>query len=171
MTINIITLCLVLVAFAVVAFAEEPPNSSVKEIPGWSVVYGDFEVPENTQPGEVLSVIPSRKILTLKRTNSPYDPFVVGVAVLDSLDSLRVAIGGEVDVLIDPSMGHISAGEWLVTSGATGKAMSLYEDYPLNPRVIGIALENYDPDAGIDRIRVVLLPGEQISSPRGQRGE
>ncbi len=171
MGINTILLCLALWAFAMVSFAEEPPSSSVKEIPGWDIVFGDFEVPENTQPGEVLSVIPSRKILTLKRTNSPYDPFVVGVAVLDSLDTLRVAIGGEVDVLIDPSMGHISAGEWLVTSGATGKAMSLYEDYPLNPRVIGIALEDYDPDSGKDRIRTVLLPGEQITSPRNIRGK
>jgi hypothetical protein len=68
-------------------------------------------------------------------------------------------------------MGHISAGEWLVTSGATGKAMSLYEDYPLNPRVIGIALEDYDPDSGKDRIRTVLLPGEQITSPRNIRGK
>ena len=164
---SIVQILLSLIAISIVgtAFAEDPPIPPLNAIPGWSVVYGDFPIPENTSEGEVLSIIPSRKLLTLQRSITPYDPMVVGVAVKDSTGILRVATGGEIEVIIDKSSGKISAGEWLVASGSNGKAMALENDYPLNPVVIGIALEDYIPDTDDDRIRVLLTPGEQISLP------
>ena len=164
---NVIQILVSLIAISIIgsAFAEDPPIPPLNTIPGWSIVYGDFPIPEHTSEGEVLSIIPSRKLLTLRRSIIPYDPMVVGVAVTDSTGTLRVATGGEVEVMIDKSSRKISAGEWLVTSGGVGTAMALETDYPLNPVVIGIALEDYIPDTDTDRVRVLLTPGEQISIP------
>lgn len=160
---------LFILCFAI--FPEEPPIPSVINIPGWNIVYGDYAIPENATPGEVLSIIPGRKQPVLGRSVTPYDPNIIGVAVLDSLDSLRVAVGGEVEVLIDGSVDSVNAGEWLVASGAIGKAMPLEEDYPLTPIVIGIALENFVHGGDKDRIRILLTPGERLSSPKSKSGE
>lgn len=171
MKLRIVILISIALIAANSAFTKEPPIPPINEIPGWSIVYGNYQTPDDARLGEVVSLIPSRKRLTLKRSDVPYDPMVVGVAVLDTLDSLRVAVGGEVEVLVDPSVDEISAGEWLVTSGATGKIMAIRGDYPLNPIVVGLALENYEPSSDKDRIRVLLTPGEQIAIPPAKSGE
>ncbi|MCK5832601.1 hypothetical protein KAH81_02925, partial [bacterium] len=127
-------------------------------------VYTDIKIPEIAKVGEVLSFDPSNTIKVIRARN-PYDPNVFGVVVLDSFGQKRIAIGGEVDVLIDKSLLFFEAGVWLVTSGSTGRAMPLEEGFPLKAVVIGITLESWSSDKNdsIYTVKTFLTPGERIT--------
>lgn len=157
--------------FAFLVFADEPAHLKPDDIPGWSIVYGNFDIPDGARFGEAVSLIPGSKPATLVRSETPYDQMIKGVIVVDSLDSLRIALGGEVFVLVDPSGDSIRAGDWLVTSGATGRIMRADESYPLMPVVIGVALDSWAPGSADFTIKVLLTPGERITLPDVKSGD
>jgi len=138
----------------------EPPG--VLEIPAFDIIYGDFDLPEYASPGEVVSFHPRNREIVI-RSEFPYDPSVCGVIATDSTGEFRIAIAGEVDLLIDPSVREVRAGEWLVTSGATGTAMPIQEDYPFDAVVLGAALTGFTEEDSTNIVRAMLTVGERIS--------
>ena len=127
----------------------------------WKTVFSDKSVPKNALPGDVISIYPGKKSEPV-RSSEPVDPYVFGVATLDSTGELRIARGGEVEVNIDPSAGPVSAGTWLVSSGGSGRAMPIPAKWPVTPVVIGITMENWHPDSSATTT-VLLTPGEKVT--------
>ena len=156
-----------IVILPLVLVSQGPPR--ISDLPAFEVIYGDFNIPEYASEGEVVSLHPKdRKIVV--RSHNPYDPLVEGVIVRDSLGELRVAVAGEVDVLIDPSVRAVRAGDWLVASGATGMAMPIQDDFPFDAIVLGAALTGFSADSdSVDTVRVLLTPGERIGPGKGPK--
>jgi len=138
--------------------------ASPAEIPGWDIVYSELPVPVKARPGEVVVRIPLYENRTFRAENQ-YNPYVYGVVVQDSTGGLRIATGGEVDVLVDKSADSIKAGDWLVTSGSTGRIMRAGADWPVRPTVLGAALTDWFPEDSLATVKVLLTPGERVSIP------
>jgi Concanavalin A-like lectin/glucanases superfamily len=70
------------------------------------------------------------------------------------INTVPVALSGRVPVKIASSSAQIAAGDYLTASFEPGKAMKATE----SGRVIGMALENWTPESGKDRILVFVNP-------------
>ncbi len=141
---------------------------SPADIPGWDVVYSSLEAPDSARVGEVVVRLPGSDD-RLRRAETAYDPGVYGVVVEDSLGSFAIAVGGEVDVLVDPAGDTIRVGDWLVPSGATGRIMRADSSYPLKPTVLGIALTDWTPGQKNRTVKVLLLPGERVTISKKEK--
>jgi len=157
------TLILAMLTTTLLSISDRPEFQS-NDIPVWNRVYSELSPPANSRPGEVISreSISSKMLV---RSEVPYDPLVYGVTVEDSTGKLRIAIGGEVSVIVDPTSNRICAGDWLVSSGSTGKVISASSDWPVKPVVIGISLDSWSPDDTSGVIRILLTPGERVTVP------
>ncbi len=137
-----------------------------QSIKAYKTIFTDHKPPEHTREGEAVS-LNQRDATIAVRSFYPYDPLVLGVVVKDSLGVERIAVGGEVDVLVDRSVQKIAPGEWIVTSGSIGRVMPLEDDFPLRAAVLGISLEPWNSADSSESVRIMLTPGEKIT-PKGR---
>ena len=137
---------------------------SPDKIAGWRTVISPLYPPENACLGEVVSRQGETDSVLVK-SELPYDPAVFGIIVADSTGAFRVATGGEVDVLVDQSSPEIEVGDWVVTSGASGRIMPAEETWLERTPVVGIALTDWSPADSAPTVRVLLTTGERVTLP------
>jgi len=154
-----------LTVLLVVTLCSAQTELDINKTRTYTTVYYPAEIPELATEGEVLSQhhLDSTVII---RTQWPFDPNVLGVAVEDSAGALRIAVGGEVQVLVDDFVESIPAGEWIVSSGSPGRAMPIDHNYPLKAVVLGITLEAWTSGESPPTVKILLMPGERVSPRR-----
>ena len=150
--------------------SRQEPVLDPTKIKGFHIVYSPLTPPPSAQVGMVVCY--DRKHQTLYLAADGHDTHVYGVVVADS-GAKKIAIGGEVDVLVDRAGEDIVPGDWVVTSPATGRIMRVSDNFPLNPVVLGAALTGWKSSDSTQTIRVLLTPGEKIMDwkSRGKRSE
>lgn len=132
------------------------------------MVISDRRPPENSQIGDAICFVKDKRN-ELVRCYNPYDPSVFGVVVRDSLDNLAIAVGGEVYVNVDRSSADIAPGDWVVPSGASGKITRADESFPFKVTILGASLEAWSANDTIQKVKVLLMPGEKITLPKSQK--
>ena len=118
---------------------------------------------QDLEPGDVLVMGPSGQ---LARTNSPYDPAVMGIystepgfvggvtSVQDYTSKVPLAIVGIVPCKVNTENGPIQIGDLLVTSSTPGVAMKA-SSAPAGT-VIAKALDEFSEDRGVINVLVML---------------
>jgi hypothetical protein len=123
----------------------------------WIPYSGDAQ----PQPGDVLTVGDSP--VTVKGSVTPYDPHMLGIVSTTPYDvggaddghSVIMALNGRVPVNISSTSDAIQPGDYLTTSGDSGKAMKATGA----GFVIGKALAAWDPASGETQVMVFVEPG------------
>ncbi len=125
---------------------------------------------ENLIPGDIIATSPDEPGKVIKSRISS-DPTIIGVYstspgllvgqgvtlganMLDTQTEVPVAMVGRVPVNIASTSTPISSGDYLTASSQAGKATKAIT----SGRVIGLALENWTPESGKDKVLVFINP-------------
>jgi hypothetical protein len=108
------------------------------------------------------------QVTQLVKSSAPYQTNTIGIVsdnynnftsagnnIKDEDNPMPVALNGRVPVNVAPGSGAIQPGDYLTTSGDSGKAMKATQ----GGFVIGKALEAWDPASGKTQVMVFVEPG------------